>query len=91
MCQGIDIDKFKNEITDRRVSYIVHIYVNMCKQMTVILWLLQCNLDIRGPDIRAISSGPKLEPVLPKQYMPNPDIKYITGPDNSLIYWLHSI
>ena len=27
----------------------------------------QCNPDIRDPDIRAIFSGPKLEPVLPKQ------------------------
>ena len=31
---------------------------------------IQCN-----PDIRQIFSGPKLEPVLPKQNRPKPDIK----------------
>ena len=32
---------------------------------------LQCNSDIRDPDRREILSGPKLEPVLPKQNSPN--------------------
>ena len=37
---------------------------------------LQCN-----PDIREIFSGPKLEPVLPKQNRPKPDIREIfSGP-----------
>ena len=36
---------------------------------------MQCN-----PDIREIFSGPKLEPVLPKQNRPNSDIR------DSLLY-----
>ena len=46
---------------------------------------IQCN-----PDIGEVFFGPKLEPVLPKQSRPNPDIRYIlSGPDNSLISGLH--
>ena len=37
--------------------------------------LMQYNPDIRDPDIRDVSFGPKLEPVLPKQNRPNPDIR----------------
>ena len=47
-------------------------------------------------DIREIFSGPKLEPVLPKQNRPKPNIKrnpdirdLLSGPDNSFISRLH--
>ena len=46
---------------------------------------LQCNSDTRE-----IFSGPKLEPVLPKQNIPNPDMRDLfSGPDYSLISGLH--
>ena len=37
--------------------------------------LIQCNPDIRDPDIRENVSGPKLESVLPKQNWPKPNIR----------------
>ena len=44
----------------------------------------------RNTDIREIFSGPKLEPVLPKQDKPNPDIRDLfSSPDNSLISGFH--
>ena len=46
----------------------------------------QCN-----PDIREIFSGPKLEPVLPKQNRAKLDIRDFSGPNNSLISGLHCI
>ena len=36
---------------------------------------IQCNPDIRDPNIRDILSGPKLEPVLPKQNRTKPYIR----------------
>ena len=36
---------------------------------------IQCNHDIRDPNIRDILCGPKLESVLGKQNIPNPDIR----------------
>ena len=54
--------------------------------------LVQCNPDIRDPDIREMLSGPKLKHVLPKQNRPKPDIRDLFyGPDNSLISVLHCI
>ena len=53
--------------------------------MEIVQTTLQCN-----PDIREIFSGPKLEPVLPKQNRPNSDIRdFFSGTDNSLISGLH--
>ena len=46
---------------------------------------VQCN-----PDIREILYCPKLEPVLPKQNIPNPDIRdLVSDLNNSLISGLH--
>ena len=52
---------------------------------------IQCNPDIRDPYIREIASGPKSEPVLPKQNRPKTDIRDFSGPDYSLISGLHCI
>ena len=50
------------------------------------------NPDTRDPDIRVIFSGPKFEPMLPKQNRPNLDIRdFFSGPKNSLISRLHCI
>ena len=47
-------------------------------------------LKYNNPDIREILSGPKLEPVLPKQNRPNLDIRDLfSDPDNSLISGLN--
>ena len=76
-----------SEFESHQVPYSFGHVTHRCKKPRK---LLQCNPDIRYPDIREIFSGPKLEPVLPKQNRPKPDIRdFSSGPDNSLISGLH--
>ena len=61
--------------------------INEIQYLPVAWTLLVVTTD---PDISDIFSGPKLEPVLPKQNRPNLDIRNLfSGFDNSLISGLH--
>ena len=60
--------------------------VNCC----IFRYLYSVTRILEKPRYKRDFSGPKLEPVLTKQSIPNSDIRYLfSGPDNSLISRLH--